>query len=100
MITEKELSLVLDPPSHMTTDGDHILHQKVFFAFRHFGIPVVKCFDTPTLDIWNYEMESDQRFGILVFHISEILCRRVSMLQVAIPEMELSSASSSLSHDH
>jgi hypothetical protein len=75
MITKKDLSLVLAPPSHMTTDGDHNLHQKVFFSFWHsygevfrhsnswypkpapkgvfcistfwhFDIPVVKCFDT------------------------------------------------------
>jgi hypothetical protein len=41
---------VLAPPSHMTTDGDHSLHQKVFrrFTFRHFDISVVKCFDTPS----------------------------------------------------
>ena len=37
-IAKKEFSLVLAPPSHMTTDGDHSLHQKVFFAFWHFDI--------------------------------------------------------------
>jgi hypothetical protein len=39
-------------------------------ALRHFGTPVVKCFDTSTPGIRNSEMESDQRSGTPAFLIS------------------------------
>jgi hypothetical protein len=59
---------VLAPPSHMTTDGDHNLHQKVFqrFAFRRFDISVVKCFDTPSHEPRNFRRFTFRRFGISV----------------------------------
>jgi hypothetical protein len=39
-------------------------------SLRHFGTPVVKCFDTSTPGIQNSEMESDQRSGTPTFLIS------------------------------
>jgi hypothetical protein len=38
-------------------------------ALRHFGTPVVKCFDTSTPSIQNFEMESDQWSGTPLFLI-------------------------------
>ena len=61
-------------PSHAHSCDQAFIHKVLsrfhILTFLHFDIPVEKYLDTPTLGIWNSEMESDQLSGILVFHIS------------------------------
>jgi hypothetical protein len=74
VIPKMERSFVLALPSHMTIDDNHCLRQKcishfsilVFCisafwhsTFRHFGVLVMKCFDTPSFDS-RYLLFSDQ----------------------------------------
>ena len=71
------------------TPGIWNQHQKVFFAFQHFGIPaflVMKCFDSPSLGIWNLHKKVFWRFTFRDFGTSVMKSLDSWLLQLSVSE--------------
>jgi hypothetical protein len=65
------------------TPGIRNLHQKVFFTFRHFDIPVVKCFDTSNS---RYpKLRNGVRSTVRYFRFSHFGILQVGMLSYLLP---------------